>query len=311
MTASMTRRLLVLAHGGAEGDVAHADGVRAAVSAAYDVLVAGGGALDAAVEAVRLLEDDPRFNAGTGSNLRLDGRSVHMDASVLDSAGRVASVIGLRDVRNPVLVARDLLGTPNRVLVHPGATRFARRMGHPVHDPRTPEARRRVEELRQGRGPFPAGAPREALAASWNYDVPLPAALADGGAPAEADTVGAIAFDGATFAAAGSTGGLMMVLDGRVSDIALPGCGLDAGPHGAVCVSGAGDEIIRARVAARVLRMMEEGASAQEATRRGLGLLPEGLTLAILAIDAQGRGSAAGRRAFPWADARTLSERGA
>ncbi|HWH08365.1 MAG TPA: isoaspartyl peptidase/L-asparaginase, partial [Candidatus Thermoplasmatota archaeon] len=150
------RRPVALAHGGAENDPAHADGPRRAAQAARDAMRAGGTALDAVVEAVRLLEDDPRFNAGTGSNLRLDGRTVHMDACVLDSAGRLAIVIGLHDVRNPVLVARDLLATPHRALAGPGATRFARRMGHAPHDPRTPGAGDRAADAAGVRGSWGA-----------------------------------------------------------------------------------------------------------------------------------------------------------
>ena len=68
----------IVVHGGAGADPSQApefrQGVRAAVLAGWRVLAAGGGALDAVEGAVRALEDDPRFNAGTGANIRLDGR---------------------------------------------------------------------------------------------------------------------------------------------------------------------------------------------------------------------------------------------
>jgi isoaspartyl peptidase/L-asparaginase-like protein (Ntn-hydrolase superfamily) len=257
-----------------------------------EVIRAGGSALDAVVEAVRLLEDDERFNAGHGSNIRLDGGAVHMDAALIDSAGRLASVIGLADVRNPILVARDLLAAPNRVLTAPGATRYARRMGHAPFDPRTQRARERLAQVQRrlasGDPTLPATAAE--LTRSWNYPFP------------RSDTVGAVAFDGETFAAAGSTGGLIAVLDGRVSDIALFGCGLDANEHGAVAVTGAGDEIIRARVAARTLRLLEDGASAEDAAQRALAWLPPDLPLALVVLGRDG-GAARGRRPFPWARA--------
>ena len=78
-----------IAHGGVGTPAEHSDGCRAAVDRALAVLAANGDPLDAAVAGVVVLEDDPRFNAGTGSIVRLDG-TVQMDASVMDSAGASA-----------------------------------------------------------------------------------------------------------------------------------------------------------------------------------------------------------------------------
>ncbi|HET6405509.1 MAG TPA: isoaspartyl peptidase/L-asparaginase, partial [Candidatus Thermoplasmatota archaeon] len=117
-----------------------------------------------------------------------------------------------------------------------------------------------------------------------------------------ADTVGAVAFDGETFAAAGSTGGLVAVLDGRVSDVGLPGCGLDASDAGAVCVTGAGNDILRARVASRVLRLVEGGEAPRRAAERALAWLPPGRALGIL-VATREEHAAASRSPFPWAAA--------
>src|SRR5690606_21028385 len=62
-----------IAHGGVGSSPDKADGCRAAVDAALAVLDAGGDPLDAAVAGVVVLEDDPRYNAGTGSRVRIDG----------------------------------------------------------------------------------------------------------------------------------------------------------------------------------------------------------------------------------------------
>src|SRR5580704_15548626 len=105
-----------IAHGGVGSPPEWADGCRAAVDAALKVLEAGGDPVDAAVAGVVVMEDDPRFNAGTGAAVRLDGRSVQMDASVMRSDGRFGAVAGIERTKNPVLVARAVMATPHLLL---------------------------------------------------------------------------------------------------------------------------------------------------------------------------------------------------
>ena len=64
------------------------DGCRTAVDAALQVLEHNGDPMEAAAAGVALMEDDPRFNAGTGSRVRIDGETVQMDAAVMDSTGK-------------------------------------------------------------------------------------------------------------------------------------------------------------------------------------------------------------------------------
>src|SRR3569832_364351 len=100
-------------------------GCLAAARAGYDVLARGGSALDAVVEAVRLLEDDPRFNAGAGSVLNRDGE-VECDASLMLGDGRAGAVACVRDVKNPVRLARLVMEQTSHVLLAvPGAEAFA------------------------------------------------------------------------------------------------------------------------------------------------------------------------------------------
>src|SRR3989304_7781727 len=96
----------VLAHGGAGSSSQFSDGCKAACESAFSLLETGMSALDAVVEAARILEDDGRFNAGSGSVLRLDGRTIEMDAGVMDSKNNMGMVISVRGERNPGLVAR-------------------------------------------------------------------------------------------------------------------------------------------------------------------------------------------------------------
>lgn len=111
------------------------DGLLTALRAAAS---RGGTALETVVEAVRLLEDDPRFNAGTGSKLQVDGVA-RMSAALMDGATRTFSgVINIERVRNPILVARRLQSEKFTVLGGPGATAWARAQGFPDYDPVVP-----------------------------------------------------------------------------------------------------------------------------------------------------------------------------
>ena len=133
MSASLQPSLIV--HGGA-GDWSSEDGDGEALVAAcggaaragFEILRAGGSALDAATAAVVVLEDDPRFNAGTGSALTVDGE-VECDASVMCGDGRAGAVGALRDVKNPIRLARLVMEkTPHVLLVGAGAGGLRRRV---------------------------------------------------------------------------------------------------------------------------------------------------------------------------------------
>ncbi len=179
--------------------------------------------LDAVVAAVKYMEDDLNFNAGTGSVMRLDG-SIQMDASVMIE-GNFGAVIGIEFVKNPVQVAREVMETsPHVMLCSDGATRFAREKGHPYYDPGTDRARKRLEEAK--------------VVASKD-----PRFLFSN--PKTVDTVGAVAnFDG-EIAAALSTGGSSPMMRGRVGDTPIPGSGILVKKGFGIAATGVGEEIIR------------------------------------------------------------------
>ena len=269
-----------VAHAGLSTPPEHADGCRAAVDAALAVLEAGGDPLDAAVAGVVVLEDDPRFNAGTGSRVRIDGTTVQMDASVMRSSGEFAAVAGIEQVRNPVKVARLVLDTPHSLLAGDGATRFARAHGIPVHDPTTPATRAASRALlaRLAAGAeIPADWQGFDWRAAWNFERPLEEALAaaaPGATEPSSDTVGVVvrAADG-TFAAALSTGGTTITLRGRVGDVPIRGAGLWAGEHGAVANTGAGERIVEADLARWVHAQLARGSDAATAATAGVAQL--------------------------------------
>lgn len=243
--------------------------------------------MDAVVAATRVLEDDPRFNAGTGSNYRFDGETIEMDAAVMASDGRFGAVAGVRRVKNPVAVARDLMDTPHDLLAGEGATRYARARGHADWDPATPTARakhaRVVEMLRSGKiEPGWSDWDAPALASHWNFPKDYRAVLGP------SDTVGAVAFDGEGFAAALSTGGTAATLLGRVGDVPLPGCGLMAGPAGAVCVTGDGEHLARARLADQCYAWLAAGAHPKDVVPKAIALFPSHVAVGLLAITREG-----------------------
>lgn len=266
---------ILLTHCGAGSDASVQDAAQAAGARGMAVLRRGGRALDGVVEAIVLLEDDPRLNAGTGSRMRIDGR-IQMDAAVMDwnlEAGAVAAIEG---VRNPIRVARDVLRTPHILLVGPEAIAFARSMGHAAYDPATPEARRRLEDslrkIREGRLP--------PYAKKWKgFDLE--------------GTVGAVARDRrGRFASGNSTGGTAFMLPGRVGDTPIVGSGLYAGPHGAVTVTGVGEEIMKRVLSKFVYDRIAAGTSAQKAAEAGAALFPPQVPVGILAIGRRGWGVA-------------------
>ncbi len=196
-------------------------------------------ALDAVVESVRLMEDDPDFNAGTGSNIRIDG-SIQMDAAVM-IPNELGAVINIERVKNPVLVARDvMLKSPHLILSGDGAVQFARKMGYPDYDPRTKyrEDKRKIiiEKLKSGQIP------------EYYHPEFFKEFLGD--------TVGAVAYIDGKFAAAVSTGGTALTLRGRVGDSPIPGAGIYCGEKGAAVATGIGEEIIKRMASLRAHNMI-------------------------------------------------------
>lgn len=279
----MSAPVAVVVHGGAGAPQDDVDGCQVAARAALDVLQAGGESLDAVVRAVMALEDDDRFNAGTGSVVAPDGATIEMDASVMDTRGRLGAVACVRDVRNPVLLAREVANTPHRLLAGEGAQRFAEVSMLESSLPVTGEqAKRRAVKLAQAlKAPSPAEtAKRAALLRQWNYpDQPVPAA-AEG-----CDTVGAVARDAeGHFAVAASTGGVSPALLGRVGDTPLIGAGFYAGPEGAVAATGTGEDIIPLLLSHTVYQWIADGVPLQQALERGVALLPAGSDVGIIAV---------------------------
>ena len=252
---------VVAVHGGAGkgpagGDAtAHREALAQAVDAARAELERGGGALDAAIAAVVLLEDCPLFNAGRGAVRTAEG-SFETDAAVMDGSGRRAgAVAAVTGVRNPVLLARAVMEeTPHVMLVGAGAERLAERAGLELKGP------------------------------DWFAE------RADAHAPGDG-TVGAVVRDSAgRLAAATSTGGKRGQLAGRVGDTPVPGAGTYADDLVAVSATGDGEAIIRSSAAHEVAALVRHaGLPLAEAAARAIDALgPLGGRGGLIAVDRDG-----------------------
>lgn len=271
-------------HGGAGSPRSRMDGTDRAAAQALATLKAGSTALEAALAGVVLLEDDPRFNAGTGANIRLDGKTIQMDAACMDGAtGGFGAVAALEGVKNPVLVARQVMDTPHILIVGEGATRFARAMGFPEFDPTCAENQARFERvlaILKGSDPRQLEAwKRYDWKRGWNFPTPLKEAL---GSP---DTVGCVTRDSrGRFAAAISTGGTTITFYGRVGDVPMYGAGIYAGPKGAVACTGNGEDIVKHLVAKATYDLLARGLSAQRAVDAILRAFPADIDLGLVAV---------------------------
>jgi L-asparaginase / beta-aspartyl-peptidase len=220
-------------------------GLAAALDEGFSVLERRGSSLDAVAAAVRILEDDPLFNAGRGAALTRDG-AAELDAAIMDGrdmrAGAVASV---RHVRNPIELARRVMEKSRHVLlVGSGAEEFAleeRFTLVPNHYFRTAE---RVEQLE-----FEQRGKRVSDLVPPSPQSPVSAM----------GTVGAVALDvEGNLAAATSTGGMTNKRPGRVGDSPIIGAGTYA-RNGvcAVSATGHGEYFIRAVAAHHVCAAVE------------------------------------------------------
>ncbi len=277
-------RVRIVVHGGA-GDWSTEDvptdiekGCALAAAAGRDVLTAGGSSLDAVVAAVRVLEDDPLFNAGRGGALTRDG-TVELDASLMDGASlRAGAVASITQVRHPIELARAVMEhTPHVMFAGEGALALARELKLELQPPEWFVTERARTKLREHRG--------------------------------ATGTVGAVAIDAhGRVAAATSTGGMTGKMPGRVGDSPIIGAGTYAeGGAGAASVTGTGEAILRVGVARTVCESLAHGHAASAAARASLERLQRAQGHGgVIVVDHLGQACAAfdtPRMAHAWLDA--------
>lgn len=286
---------VVVTHGGAGVAGIHSDGCVAASRAGLRALEGGASALDAAVAAVNVLEDDVRFNAGFGAAVRLDGVTIHLDAAVADARG-FGSVAGVHSLRHPVDLARAVRFSPHVMLVGDGAQALARRLGMVEEDLSTPQKRAAVKDVwaRLAEDPRWRGVP---VAPLWNFDAPMPEHVPG----RTGDTVGAVVRDAhGNVAAAASTGGTSYALRGRVGDTPIFGAGIYCSDVAAVVATGLGEEIWRRLSSREVHDAVARGVPVMEACRRHTESFAPEWDVGVLCVSPGGWG-AASNRPMAWA----------
>jgi beta-aspartyl-peptidase (threonine type) len=286
----MTRqKVQLVVHGGAgtiertkmtpEKEQECRSGLENALRAGRDILQRGGSSLDAVEAAVRVLEDDPHFNAGKGSYFTSAGTN-EMDAAIMDgktlAAGAVAEI---EHVRNPIVLARAVMEKSKHVMmVGVGAEEFAKRNRIELVDAKYFFTQDRWDALQKMKAAEKAGA-----------DGSKKFIISDA---ERHGTVGAVARDAqGNLAAATSTGGTNNKLPGRVGDSPVIGGGTYA--NNATCAvscTGEGEFFIRASVAHQVSALIElRGMSLSEAAEAALAQVEKlGGTGGLIAVDKKG-----------------------
>ncbi len=213
-------------------------------------------ALETVIYAVTLLEDDALFNAGTGSQIQSDGK-IRMSAALMDGPSqKMSGVVNIENVRNPILVAEKLMDYDDRVLGGEGATNFARNQGFAEYSVETEERRKDYEKKLKSDG---------------------------------LGTVGCVALDAnGKIAAATSTGGKGFEMPGRISDSPTV-AGNYANEYCGVSVTGVGEDIIRAALAAKIVTRVSDGFPIEKAFAKTFGeLKPYDGFAGAIAIDREG-----------------------
>ncbi|MBD2123167.1 isoaspartyl peptidase/L-asparaginase [Trichocoleus sp. FACHB-262] len=245
------------------------------VEEVYALLNQGASAQTAVVRGCQLLENHPRFNAGTGSVLQSDGQ-IRMSAALMDGATqRFSGVINVSRVKNPINLAETLQNAADRVLSDYGAAELLRELQIPPHEPLT--ELRLQEWIQERQGNFSktmAGVVAEELVADSN---------------AGRGTIGVVALDNQGHLVAGtSTGGKGFERVGRVSDSAMP-AGNYATTHAAISCTGIGEDIIDECLAARIVVRVTDGLPLQAAFERSFTESQQNQRdLGAIGIDANG-----------------------
>ncbi len=230
-----------------------------AVARAYAVHADGGSVLDAVIEGVNIVENDPNDTSVGYGGLPNEEGVVELDSSVMHGpTHRAGAVASLRGIKNPSKVARLVMERTDHVLiVGEGALRFAKAHGFKEEDLLTDTARRawlKWKESNKAGDWLPPQAERGVSAVSDGYPFTYGTINCNG-----------IDADG-NLSGVTTTSGLSYKIPGRVGDSPLIGCGLYVDNEvGAAGSTGRGEEVILNNGAFSVVENMRNGMNPQEA----------------------------------------------
>ncbi|MFZ0743925.1 MAG: isoaspartyl peptidase/L-asparaginase [Terracidiphilus sp.] len=264
-------RWAIVMHGGAgvieratmdpKTEAAYRASLTEAIGAGAKILDKGGSSLDAVEASIRILEDNPLFNAGRGAVFTADGKN-ELDAAIMDGATlKAGAVAGVTRTRHPISLARAVMEKSQWVMLSgDGADAFGAHVGLEQVDPSFFFTERRwqslVKQLKKEGLPIP---PRPAGAPSAPAEPVVRNMLTT--EPPDAHkfgTVGVVAVDKQGDIAAGtSTGGLTAKRWGRIGDSPIIGAGTYASNQScAVSGTGTGEFFIRLGVAREVCNLV-------------------------------------------------------
>lgn len=262
---AQNKKFVLVVHGGAgtilksqmtpEKEKAYQQGINEALNAGYAVLAKGGTALDAVEAAIKLLEDNPLFNAGKGAVFTNEGKN-EMDAAIMDGKTlKAGSVAGVSTIKNPVTAARAVMDKSEHVMMTgKGAEKFAAQQGCTIVDPSYFFTQERWDALQNAKA-------KDSSKSELDHDANKPGALLKqpGNNDYKYGTVGCVALDmNGNLAAATSTGGMTNKKFGRIGDAPVIGAGTYA--NNATCAiscTGWGEFFIRLVMAKSVSDRME------------------------------------------------------
>lgn len=275
--STATTPLIITSHSNETG--------QAAMRAAWDILSAGGSALDAVEKGANVIEVDPEDTSVGYGGLPNERGVVQLDASIMDgrtySAGSVASLEG---IKTPASIARLVMERTDHVmLVGPGALEFAKSWGFEETDLLTKKARDRWLRWREQRSDRDDWGPPD--------HIPPEATEQGGGGSDESDeelafqraeaalhrygTTNVLAVDAnGDIAGITTTSGLAFKIPGRIGDSPIIGAGLyvdnDVGAAGA---TGRGEDVIKSCASYYIVMRMRDGMSPQEACEDAMAMI--------------------------------------
>ncbi len=253
--------IAIIVHGGAgkanskEEISPRIETCKKAAKEGYEILKNGGNAIDAAIKAVTIFENDPLFNAGIGSYLNEKGE-VELDAGIMDGKNlKIGAVSGIKHVKNPVLLAKAVMeNSKHNFLIGEGAEEFAIKQNLEI-------------------------VPNDYFITNQKKKIFL---------SKFGDTVGAVALDkNGRIASAVSTGGTPGKAKGRVGDSPLAGAGFYANETYGAVATGIGEDIMKAVLSFRILLEIEKGI--KKATESAIKYLTEiNGKAGLIALDSNG-----------------------